>query len=84
MITLRLNQKLQADIEYAAESLGISKSELIRESVSTYIANLAKPNAWEIGEEVFGKYASGKSNLAKDRKALFKKKVKEKIRAKRA
>ena len=59
--------------------MGVSRSELIRRSIAEYIDKLEKPSAWELGKDVFGKYASENSNLAADRKKL----VKEIIEAKR-
>ncbi len=79
MITLRLDPKLEKTINDAAHRLGLSKSELIRKSVTEYIDKLEKPSPWELGNNIFGKYSSGKSNLSTDRKAL----LKEKIRIKR-
>jgi hypothetical protein len=78
MITLRLDQKLETDIQTTATMMGLSKSELIRVSVAEYIKKQKKPNAWELGTELFGKYASGKGNLSVDRKALIKEKIKAK------
>ncbi len=79
MITLRLDPKLERTINDVAHRLGLSKSELIRKSVTEYIDKLEKPSPWELGNDIFGKYASGQDNLSKDRKTL----LKEKIRAKR-
>ncbi len=79
MITLRLDPKLEQTINTIAQQMGVSKSELIRKSITDFIDKLEKPSPWELGNDVFGKYASGKDNLSTDRKAL----VKEKIRAKR-
>ncbi len=79
MITLRLDPELEKTINNTANRLGLSKSELIRKSVTEYIKQLEKPSPWELGHDMFGRYASGKGNLSKDRKAL----LKEKISAKR-
>ena len=76
MITLRLDSKLEKNINDSARLLGLSKSELIRISITEYLKKLSKPNAWEVGREVFGKYASGVDNLSEDRKTLFKEKIK--------
>lgn len=78
MITLRLDSKLEKSINDSARLLGLSRSELIRISITEYLKRLRKPNAWEIGKEVFGKYSSGADNLSKDRKTLLKKKIKAK------
>ncbi len=78
MITLRLDPELENDIQNAAKLMGLSKSELVRRSVSEYINNLKKPSPWELGENLFGKHSSGKSDLSHNRKGLFKQKVRAK------
>ena len=79
MITLRLDPKLEQAIQNTAKNLGLTKSELIRKSISEYLGKLDQPSPWELGEDIFGKYSSGLSNLSTDRKEL----LKNKIRAKR-
>ncbi len=79
MITLRLDPKLEQTINSVAHQMGVSKSELIRQSITAYIGKLEKPSAWELGADVFGKYASTHESLSRDRKTL----VKDKIKAKR-
>jgi len=79
MITLRLDPELEQVINNTAHQMGVSKSELIRKSITEYLSKLEKPSAWELGQDVFGKYASENANLAKDRKKL----IKEKISAKK-
>lgn len=79
MITLRLDPQLEQTINSVAYQLGVSKSELIRKSIIDFLGNLEKPSPWELGNNVFGKYASGEHDLSINRKAL----VKEKIKAKR-
>ncbi len=78
MITLRLDPKLEQDVNITAKNLGLTKSEFIRKSIHEYLGKLRKPNAWEIGEDLFGKYSSGLSNLSTDRKELIKNKIKAK------
>ncbi len=79
MITLRLDPKLEKTIDTVAHQLGVSKSELIRKSIAEFIGKLEKPSPWELGCDIFGKYASEQDNLSKDRKVL----IQEKIRAKK-
>lgn len=79
MITLRLDSELEKNINNIAQQMGVTKSELIRKSITAFIEKIEQPSPWELGSEIFGKYASGKGNLSVDRKAI----VKEKIRTKR-
>ena len=78
MITLRLDPKLEQDVNITAKNLGLTKSELIRKSIRDYLRKLRKPNAGEIGEDLFCKYSSGFSNLSANRKDLIKNKIKAK------
>ena len=78
MITLRLDQKLEQQINNTAKNLGLSKSELIRRSINEYLSKLKQPSAWDIGEDLFGKYSSGLGNLSSDRKELIKNIIKAK------
>ena len=78
MLTLRLDPKLEQDIRITARNLGLTKSELIRKSIHSYLKKLEKPSAWEIGEGLFGKYSSNLGNLSADRKELVKNKIKAK------
>ena len=75
MITLRLGQKLENDIKTVAANMGISKSELVRRSVIEFLKKTERPTAWELGNDLFGKYASGVTNLSQDRKLLIKEKL---------
>lgn len=79
MITLRLDSELEKNINSIAHQMGVTKSELIRKSITAFIETVEKPSPWESGHELFGKHASGKGNLSEDRKTI----IKEKIRAKR-
>ncbi len=78
MITLRLDPKLEQAVNSSAKNLGVTKSELIRRSINEYLGKLKQPSAWEIGENLFGKYSSGLGNLSSRRKELMKSKIKSK------
>ena len=78
MITLRLDSKLEQSINNTAKNLGLTKSELIRKSITEYLGKLKSPNAWDTGEDLFGKYSSGLGNLSANRKVLLKNKIKAK------
>jgi hypothetical protein len=79
MITLRLDPKLEQQVSQTAKYLGLSKSELIRKSLVDYIERLGEQNAWELGQDLFGKYFSGRNDLSSNRKEI----LKDKIRMKR-
>ncbi|MBM9537086.1 ribbon-helix-helix protein, CopG family [Desulfobulbus alkaliphilus] len=79
MITVRLDPDLEKEISTVAKNLGLTKSDLIRQSLIEYLGKLERPNAWELGQDFFGRYSSGLGNLSVDRKRI----LKEKIRAKR-
>jgi len=78
MITLRLDTVLEREITVTAKNLGMTKSDLIRQSIFEYIRNLKNPNAWEVGHDLFGRYSSGKKNLSVDRKTILKERIKAK------
>ncbi len=82
MITLRLDPTLEQKINSTAKHLGLSKSELVRKSLVEYIGKLNKQNAWEAGQDLFGKYASGKNNLSSNRKEILKEKLRTKANRK--
>ncbi len=77
MITLRLDSELEQNINKIAHKMGVTKSELIRKSITAFIEKIEHPSPWELGSNLFGKNASVKDNLSKDRKSI----IKEKIRA---
>ena len=79
MITLRLDPILEQAVNNTAKNLGLTKSDLIRKSILEYLEKLGKQNAWEAGQDLFGKYSSGFNNLSADRKVI----LKDKIEAKR-
>lgn len=78
MITLRLDPNLEQKVSHTAKHLGLSKSELIRKSLVSYIEKVEKKSPWESGQDLFGKYASGRNDLSSNRKQLLKDKIKAK------
>jgi len=80
MITLRLNKKIEKEIEIIATSTGISKSEFIRKSILEYLRENKFNNSWELGKDLFGKYSSDNKSLAENSEELFKVKIKNNSR----
>jgi RHH-type rel operon transcriptional repressor/antitoxin RelB len=78
MITLRLDPKLEQQVSHTAKYLGLTKSELIRKSLVSYIEKFEKQSAWDTGHDLFGKYASGRDDLSSNRKRILKDKIKVK------
>ena len=72
MLNIRLEKDMEKNIDYLAKQAGKTKSEFVRECLAQYIVEYQQPTPWEAGEDKFGKYSSGKGNLAQDRKALLK------------
>ena len=71
MMTLRIDEDLEKKIERASVNLGISKSELLRRSVQEFIAGMSKPDPWDVGKDLFGKYRSGRHDLSMNRKTII-------------
>jgi RHH-type transcriptional regulator, rel operon repressor / antitoxin RelB len=71
MIALRLDAATEQAVVRAAKRLGITKSELIRESIAQYVSSINRKNAWELGRELFEKHASGNPNLAADAEKIL-------------
>ncbi|MFA6011474.1 MAG: CopG family transcriptional regulator [Desulfobacteraceae bacterium] len=78
MITLRLDPLLEETIKITAKNLGLTQSELIRQSILEYLYKLGKPSAWEAGKDLFGRYSSGFENLSVDRKEILREKIRVK------
>jgi len=77
-ISIYLDQETKQVINDTTKDLGVTKSELIRKSISEYLKKLKQPSAWEIGKDVFGKYSSGFEYLSSKRKKLVKNKIETK------
>lgn len=83
MISLRIKPELEKELTYFAESVGKSRSEIIIESILEYMKNHStEKTAYELGKDLFGKYSSGKTDLAQNRKKYLKE-ILEKKHAKR-
>jgi predicted DNA-binding protein len=79
MISLRLTTDLEKKLNQIAKTENISKSEIIKKALIMYFNdNEKKYNPYFLGNDLFGKYGSGKSNLSKDYKNILKGKLFEK------
>ena len=80
MLTLRLDSDLDKEINEAAEAEGITKSALVREIISAYVAKRKTRTPWELGSDLFGKHDLGNPKLATDRKAILAKQMQDKAK----
>ena len=80
MITLRLDPKLERLVGKVAKEHGLTKSELIRQSLRNHLDELENQSPWELGQDLFGKHSSGRGNLSVDRKKLLKQIIEAKRR----
>ena len=77
-ISLRLDDRLARELEKLAALERISKSELIRRCLEAHLARRQRSlSPWELGKDLFGRAASGKPDLSRNRKQV----VKDRIRA---
>jgi RHH-type rel operon transcriptional repressor/antitoxin RelB len=78
MLAVRLSEDLEKKIERAAEYRQTTKTEIVKEALQHYFkqhASYNKPTPYELGQNLFGKYSSGKS----DKSETYKKSLKDKI-----
>lgn len=82
MISVRLEPELEQRLSYLSEQRKVSKSQIIKDSLGMYFDAIdSEQNArtpFELGEDLFGRYASGDG----DRSVRYKQAIKDKIRAK--
>ena len=79
MTTVRLPMEMEQKLEILARRKHKSKTDLIREALEKFLfQEESEKDSYELGEEYFGKYGSGKGTLS----TTYKAGIKEKINAK--
>ncbi|MCU0821210.1 MAG: ribbon-helix-helix domain-containing protein [Spirochaetes bacterium] len=79
MRAIRLPIQFEKKIDQIAKSEDITKTEVIKRALEEYFKGyFSKTTAYQIGEDLFGKYGSGNGSLSKDYKKLVRKKINEK------
>ena len=82
MLSIRLDENTQNQLNFLAQQKHISKSKIIKDALTYYFdmtKNESKENTpYELGSEFFGKYSSGRDDLS----TTYKQKIKDKINAK--
>ena len=82
-ISVRLDEELERDLESVALSTGLSKSAIVKQSLKEYLAKqIPQPTAYELGKDLFGKYGSGKGDLAERHSEHLKEIIRAKNRPK--
>ena len=80
-ISLRVSGTEAARIERLAKLLGLTQSDVLKQGLAVLEERLAgERTSYEIGADLFGRHASGRSNGSIRRKELYR----ESVRAKRA
>jgi len=67
MLTVKMDAELERELEAAARTAGLTKSEFVRRGLHEAIARAkkrGKPTPWELGEDLFGKVSSGRTDLS--------------------
>jgi RHH-type transcriptional regulator, rel operon repressor / antitoxin RelB len=84
MISIRLESELEVQLAQYSERKNLSKSQVVKEALASYFAQLEaeeqQKSPFQLGEDLFGKYASGQH----DRSVNYKQQLKDKLRAKNA
>ncbi|PKA03993.1 transcriptional regulator [Leptospira ellisii] len=71
--------ELERKLDSFAKSEGKSRSEIVKDSILEYIKNHGRiKTPFELGEDLFGKHASGISDLAQNRKKRLRQFIKDK------
>lgn len=82
MLSVRLDNTLENQLNFLARENHISKSQIIKDSLNYYFEMLKRKNhqktSYELGSELFGRYSSGRDDLS----TTYKLKLKDKIDAK--
>ncbi len=82
MLTVRLDNGLENQLNFLSEEKHLPKSQIVKEALLYYFDMIKKQqqekSPYELGSELFGKHASGEENLS----STYKQKLKDKINAK--
>ena len=73
MVTIRLPDEMEAQLETLTQMENTTKTEVIRTALSEYLGrHLQEKSAFELGRDLFGKYGSEDS----DRSVTYKERIK--------
>jgi len=84
MVSLRLSKQLEQWLSRAARMAGVSKSAFVRQCIEDRKqSDESRPTAYELGKDLFGKYGSGRTDLARNAKKIVREKIHAKARRNR-
>jgi hypothetical protein len=79
MLSVRLDARTEEALSRTAAAQGLSKSEFLRRLIDERLREESqRVTPWDLGCELFGREGSGSGVLAADRKAILKRKLREK------
>jgi len=78
MISLRLDEEMEHELEKQSKSLGVSKSALVRKCIEKFLSTTAPSSAWELGQEYFGQFDSGNKHLSQNKRKVLSQKIRAK------
>jgi len=76
MFSVRLDDELDKKIRALSKKTKATKSEIVREALTEYLeAREAEDKPFDLGQDLFGRFGSGKGDLS----TTYKKRIKEKL-----
>jgi len=79
MLTVRLPNQLETEIDKLAAVEKRTKSDIIKEALQEYIESRRKElSSYKLGQDLFGKVSSGEPGRSETYKKLLKEKLNEK------
>ncbi len=80
-LSIRLDKSLEESLRRRLQQDGMSLSDFIRDAIrEKLIKETDKPNPYELGQHLFGRYGSGRDDLSTHRKALLREKLNAKCK----
>jgi len=86
MIAVRLPKELEEELNRLSKKHNLTKTDIVKEALKIFFQaekNKAQKTPYELGEALFGKYASGQENLSVTYKERLKGKLREKYNTRR-
>ncbi len=69
-LSVRLDPRLENELSVASERLGLSKSEIIKQSLEAFLRDKqVHLTPWELGKDLFGKEGSGEGDRSTSQKS---------------